>query len=362
MKHIIYGYITNSNTSFTITARQYITLFKRAGFKVYEQFNRSLVSWNYRDAPTVLPVIHPFFYAVLNLQRIPYSVYSSTAIDVCESEEMGPVALQYIKIPRFYIVPSKKCVEVYAKYIPRNNVFYLPHMLEEEYLHDVYKNATSEVLKTLYEKKKQTDEIYIGYIVKHSWWRKGADVLIKFYRFIKATWPNSKLIIITSQSEREIITKLAQGIQDIIILVGDYTKADLSLFYKIVDIYPATSRGGAFEIPFLEAVWHGAIVPHVAEAPWAEYLPSAFAISKYHRSTVHAIHSLAWQLYGGPGWEPDSFELYEKVVSLGLKEGKQISESHKQFLLDYYTIDGNITRARELLNSIFSRYTWIQAK
>ena len=354
MKYIIYGYITNSNTSFTITARQYITLFKRAGFKVYEQFYRSLVSWNYKDAPNVLPIIHPFFYAVINFQRIPYSLYNIVVIDVCESEEMGPLALQYIKIPRFYIVPSKKCVEVYSKYIPHNKVFYLPHMLEEVFLKDTYVQATSEELLRLYEKKKQNDEIYVGYIVKHSWWRKGADILFSFYRFLKATWPNTRLLVLTSREEFEVISKFAQGSKDVVFLIGDYTVEDLSLFYKIVDIYPAVSRGGAFEIPFLEAVWHGAIVPHVKTAPWAEYLPNEFAIERFRSATVHAIGSLAWQLYGGPGWEPDTFDLYDKVVSIGIKEGKQIANEHRQFLLENYTIQGNIGKARELLNNIFN--------
>jgi hypothetical protein len=235
-------------------------------------------------------------------------------------------------------------------------------MLEEAFLKDAYKHATSEELLRLYEKKKQNDEIYVGYIVKHSWWRKGADILFSFYRFLKATWPNTRLLVLTSREEFEVINKFAQDSKDVVFLIGSYTIEDLSLFYKIVDIYPAVSRGGAFEIPFLEAVWHGAIVPHVAKAPWAEYLPNEFAIERFRSATVHAIGSLAWQLYGGPGWEPDTFDLYDKVVNIGIKEGRQIAKEHRKFLLENYTIQGNVERARELLNKIFNDYTWIRAK
>jgi len=183
-RYILYNYITNSNTSFTITAKQYIRLFKRAGFHVFESYFRN-ISFDTTVAPSVIPIIHPFFYAVITFNRVPRTLYNYIAIDLCESEEMGPLAFQFLRIPKMYILPSKKCVEVYKKYIPNKRLFYLPHMIEEEYLQGAYRKATSTTLIRLLQIKQQKELVYVGYIAKHSWWRKGVDILIRFSTFFK---------------------------------------------------------------------------------------------------------------------------------------------------------------------------------
>jgi len=364
-RYILYNYITDANISFTITAKQYIRLFKRVGFHVFESYFRN-ISFDTTVAPSVIPIIHPFFYAVINFNRASRTLYNYIAIDVCESETMGPLALQYIKIPKMYILPSKKCVEVYKKYIPNKRLFYLPHMIEEEYLQGAYRKATSTTLIRLLQIKQQKELVYVGYIAKHSWWRKGVDILIRFFNFFKHFYKNSKLILLTNDSELELIKNniytYILNDENIVVLKGDYTKEDLSLFFYILDIYPATSRGGAFEIPFLEATFHGAIVPHVRDAPWGEYLPEKLGVTKYNRTTVHVNGSLAYQLYGGPGWEPNPHDLVFAVTNNSLKELKQIVEEHRQFLLENYTIEGNIERARNILESISNEIIWTLAK
>ncbi len=267
---IWYCYPIWNRVSFSLVAKQHIKYLKQR-FYIDEIDELALPTVSPYSKP--LLIVHPLFYVFAkfgkHIEKRLYRFKAVLGIDVADSDLISRLAVSITNYTDGVIVPSNFSKESFIRSGVKVPVYVIPHGLEPEWFN--LPKSKPNAFNDLWELKKRKNLTYLLFFLWHSDYRKGADLVIKYYSKLRKLRKDVVLIIKTMTNEgkiQEIIRKLGG-----IVVSGWLTESQKMELYDLCDIYPLFTRGGGFEINGLEAISRGLVVLAGKGGAWDDYLP-----------------------------------------------------------------------------------------
>ena len=267
---IWYCYPIWNKVSFTLVAKHHIKYLKN---KFYvEEIDESAISVL---SPVTRPllIVHPLFYVFCrfakHLERRLYRYRGVLGIDVADSDHISRLAVSITNYTDAVIVPSNFSRQAFIRSGVRVPVYVVPHGLEPEWF--TLPPSKPNTFNDLWELKTRRGYKLLLFFLWHSEYRKGADLVIHYYKELRKERKDVLLVVKTMSQEgklQPIIRKLGG-----IIVSGWLTETQKMELYDLADIYPLFTRGGGFEINGLEAIARGLVVLAGKGGAWDDYLP-----------------------------------------------------------------------------------------
>jgi len=351
-KRIYYAYPISNVVSFTYIARKHIECLKS-----YTPVKELDVDFLKHDTipQHVCLAIHPFMYPFLktstpNLQEFIQIINRAdnvVAFDTADSNRLSSVAISLVNMVDVMVVPSNFARTVYKESGATTSIEVVPHGIPDEFLNPS-KLITSPTIQNLLSEKHRKGFIYVLFDIRHSGFRKGADILFKAMQRVQQKHPHVILLL-----------KRFEGIDPYLGFLKTLKHAEVSKplpdreyreLFDIADIATFPSRGGGFEVQALEAISRGVptIVPKAG--CFMEYIEYAipvevsWGVRVLDRNPIHV----------GVGWEASVDDLTRKLIEVveHLEEYKSITEKNAEKVRKMY----NWSRIGEQLVGVLKRY------
>jgi len=284
-----------------------------------------------------LVVIHPYFFIMIRaskqISRKLHRYGGFIGIDVCDSDHISRLAVSTTNYAHTLFVPSNFCREVYVRSGVKTNVDVLPHGLDPEFF--VKPRNPGQFFGDLLKFKQRHNLKFILFYLWHSEYRKGWDLVFKFYNILRKERKDAILVLKTATPNGPAIKQCKQV--NCINVAGWLSEDQKIELYDLADIYPLFSRGGGFELNGLEALARNVVVLAAAKGPWTDYLPG-FSLIEY-RICGHVLKDNP--IHDGRG--------FEVVVE------KAVDKAHE--ILD--NLDDYRARVREFVDKhIVNKFSW----
>ncbi|RLC73335.1 MAG: hypothetical protein DRI26_01050 [Chloroflexi bacterium] len=283
-----------------------------------------------------LIILHPLFYPMVkyarHIERIYNRIHGIIGVDVADSDRITNLAVSITNYCEAIIVPSKWSRDAYVNSGVTTPVYVIPHGLEKTYFEKPKEIKAFQDLLKLKQERKLT---YLLFFCWHSEYRKGLDLVLKVYDRIRQERKDIVLItkFMTKEGKPHRIIRRLGGI----IIAGWLTEEQKLELYDLCDIYLGFSRGGGFELNFLEALARGEIVVAADRGAWTDYLPD-FCLVKSHPCPYVLKDN---PIHCGRGAEIDVEKAVDKVL--------EVTDN----LEDYKA------RVREYVDKVIKKnYTW----
>jgi len=308
MTIIYYVYPIWHRTSFSIIAREHIKQLKKY-FKVYEIDELVL--------PTITPyikpllILHPYFYMAVKyakrFERLLSRSEGIIGVDVADSDRLTVQAVNMTHYTEAMIVPSSFARDVYIKSGVRRPVYVVPHGLDDTYF---TRKGSVSFFNHVWNMKRNRKLILLLFFCWHSDYRKGLDLVLKVYRKLRKMRKDIVLIIKTMgrNTRLEKLLKLYDGL----LIWGWLTENQKIELYDICDIYLGFSRGGGFELNYLEALVRGEVVVAPNKGSWVDYLPE-FSLVECHNCPYVLKNN---PIHCGKGFEIDIDSAVKKILDI----------------------------------------------
>jgi len=303
---IWYIYPQWHKVSFSIIAEKHIRELRKY-FRIYEIDEVAFPTLSPCTKP--LLIIHPLFYPMVkyskHVERLLTRIRGIIGIDVADSDRISNLAVSITNYCEAVIVPSTFAREAYVRSGVTRPVYVVPHGLDNEYF---TKPKEVKHFKQLWELKKKKNLKYLLFFCWHSEYRKGLDLVLKTYHKLRKLRNDIVLILKlmgTNPQLHQLMNKLGG-----IIIHGWLTEEQKLELYDVCDIYLGFSRGGGFELNFLEALARGEIVIAAERGAWTDYLPR-FCLVKCHNCPYVFKDNL---IHVGRGVEVDVNAAVKKIL------------------------------------------------
>ena len=245
MGAIWYVYPMLRRLSFTVISIRHIQELERK-FRVQEIDEDAFPIIVPHSRPIVF--LHPFFYPMAKYGRmIAKKIYKYGAligVDVADSNHISPLAVSMTNYATAMIVPSNFARQAYLRSGVKVPVYVVPHGVSNEY----FKPRTRDwgFLERYVRLKEKRGYIYLLHCVYHSDYRKGTDLVLKFYVELKKERRNVVLVLrtLTPNGPIQNIVRRFGGL----IISGWMKNEDQIPIYDMCDIYLNFARGGGFEL------------------------------------------------------------------------------------------------------------------
>ncbi|RLI87529.1 MAG: hypothetical protein DRP01_01600 [Archaeoglobales archaeon] len=263
--------------------------FNVIGMKHYEQLKKYYrielideLAFPYISMTTrPLIIIQPYFYLFQKLEkRLAQKVSRSSGligVDVADTDRLSPYAVKLTKYAKAFIVPSKKSKETYIKSGVKKPVHVIPHGIDEQWI-DAPKQPPNLFEHLAKLKERRNLKLILSFIV-HSPYRKGLDILLRYYQALLKEYNNVLLVVKSANAvgyfPETIEYKKGKPKYQMEgrVLSGWLTEQQKMELFDLCDLYALTSRGGGWEHPPMEALTRGVPVIGAKGGAWEEYMP-----------------------------------------------------------------------------------------
>jgi len=326
---ILYAYPMRHTVSFTIVARKHIEYMKKVvNAKVYEI--EELYLPGFTPAVKHKLVMHPLYFMMHKVVEKCKDVYGRyredyfqwwrrnydriIGVDVCDSDKMSEIAVNYANRTDIMVVPSSFCVDVLRRSGVNVKVYNIPHGVDPHWYTTpsvwevVPAKKINPVLLDLYLYKIRKNKKFLLYWLWHSAGRKGFPEVYEVYKRIREKRSDVVLIMKTAIPDiPEFQVVMKYGAVNVYGWLSEYEKMAL---YDLSDINLNFSRGGGFEMNCLEALARG--VPCIGHdyGGWRDYLPKWLWVERGER--VKPLPDNA--LHVGYGYTVDVKDAVDKIL------------------------------------------------
>jgi len=237
--------------------------------------------------PTIAPIgyplvlMQPYFYVMGKVgKKIARKIdryRGIIGVDVADSDHLSSFAVNLANYAKALIVPSNFSRNTYINSGVKVDVHVIPHGVEKEWIEAP---PQSPQLFTHLAKLKQERgyKLLLSYQT-HSPFRKGLDLLLRFYQTLIKEYNNVLLVVKTAQGVGyfpetvENVGGVLEHHMDGKVIIKWLNEREKMELFDLVDLYVLSSRGGAFEHPALEALTRGLPVIGAKGGAWEDYLP-----------------------------------------------------------------------------------------
>jgi len=267
---IYYVYPLWHTVSFTLVGRRHVAVLRKY-FDVYEIDERAIPGLRPKTNPVL--ILHPFFYPCCSygkhIERLRQSVRCIIGIDVADTDRISKLAVSMCSYADAVCVPSEWSRQAFLRSGVTVPVYVVHHAVDNMYY---TRPAHKQHFADLWKLKQEKKLIFMLHFCIHSDYRKGMDLVIEFYRRVKKEYRNVVLVAKRTIPNDNVGHKLRS--MGAVLVTGWLTEDQKLELYDLCDIYLGFSRGGSFELNFLEALVRGEIVLAADRGPWTEYLPN----------------------------------------------------------------------------------------
>jgi len=313
-----------------------------------------------------LLILQPYFYPFQNhereiatkIQKNIWKIKGIIGIDVADSDHITDYAVHLTNYSLAMIVPSQFSKKVYVDSGVKVPVYVVPHGIDESFITAPARSPiTFPILARLKETKKL--KVITSWIL-HSPFRKGRDILLKFFGELLKYRKDVVLVLKTfdrlhyffkDNFDRINYSFEKENLAGEEIERGWLSEGDKRELFDLTDLYALTSRGGGFEHPALEALSRG--VPTIAGegGSWSDFIPSWLLVKSYKSGKVFEDNPI----HDGFGIEMDVNKAVDKALDI-LDNLEEYKERVREYALTYVKENYNWVRIGTLLKDIILKY------
>jgi len=344
-----YCYPIWNRVSFTLVAKNHIK-YLRKYFFIEEIDENALPTLSPQSRP--LLVVHPLFYifikAAKHIEKRIYRYNGIIGIDVADSDRISRLAVSITNYTDCCIVPSKFSREAFIRSGVRVPVHVVPHGLDNEWFN--LPKSKPNTFTDLWKLKNDRNYVFLLYFLWHSDYRKGADLVLKFYRELRKERKDVLLIVKTITQEggfQRTIRKLGG-----VVVSGWLTETQKMELYDLADIYTLFTRGGGFELNGLEAIARKLVVLAPRGGAWDDYLPPFTLLPSKQCDYVLKDNPI----HVGKGVEVIVDKAVDKALQIidNLDDYKARVEEHvNKYVKNYFTWAKAGEKLAEIMNKYF---------
>ena len=312
MMRILYAYpYRKGKVSFTYVAERHIATLRKAGFHVDAVDNSDTCTILEKCRDYDIVILHPATRTILNahpkfLQKLVRYCRRLVAFDAFDTDMVNKIVSSILNMFDIVIVPSNYNAKI-LKSIGVTNIAVVPH-----YVDDWFARGERREDQEL-RKIEQLEGYKILFFLWHSWYRKGADVVLDaWYRLAKSrddVW----LIVKTGRPPCEYV-KMFMFTNRTIVVPYILSLREIAYLYDISHIVLVPSRCGAFELNALEALIRERVTV-VSECPcFREYYKHPIVVKTRKKVPVFYMNEIENLINNGFGWDPDPDDLYMKIM------------------------------------------------
>jgi len=359
-KKVLYTYFKNITCSFTLVSQKHLEYLSKIPEIEVVSFDAEYFPYlNPREKYIV--VLHPWigiwsrflsyledtrkrFYTYMEMNRLKWN--KLVGFDVCDSDKISDQAVQVLNQADKIIVPSSFCREVFEKSGVKTKIFRIPHGVDPDWYTTPSVMETgplkpiSTAVATVYFYKFKTNSKMLLFYLWHSSLRKGLEEVIEVYKKLASERDDVFLVIKTSTKDQPGIDLVREQIGDKRVIqiygwISDYEKIAL---YDAADIVLGFTRGGSFELNFLESLARGIPVVTSDWGPWTEYVPRFLQAKRGERvrvlpeSTIHIGYGYKVDVEDALNKIHDILENYEDYKA-------RVEEWRRKVLMNEYRWD-----------------------
>ncbi len=265
-----YVYPIWHRVSFTLVARKHLEHLKRS-IRIEEVDELAFPHISPHSRPIV--VLHPFFFMMMRasrqISRRLHRYGALIGIDVADSDRISGLAVSMTNYAHAMIVPSTFSQRAFVASGVQVQVHVVPHGLDAEwYVAERGRTRYFDDLRRLRERRRVK---LILFFLWHSDYRKGADLVLSWYRELRRERRDVLLVVKTVGEYSELVARAKD--YGVVHVRGWLTEEQKMELYDLADLYPLFSRGGGFEMNGLEAL--ARLVPVIAAqgGSWEDYMP-----------------------------------------------------------------------------------------
>ena len=125
--------------------------------------------------------------------------------------------------------------------------------------------------------RKQAGQPMVGWVYTHSWERKGGEAVVRLFRrlFEDRACAGLAFVVKTVPEQREMIEKtfarLGAPMSRLTVIAERYSEEEMAAWYRTLAVFVYPTRGGAFELPPLEALASGVATVVPERGPCIDY-------------------------------------------------------------------------------------------
>jgi len=268
------------------------------------------------------------------MYRIASKTDKLLAFDTADSDRLSSEAITLVNMADLLVVPSTFAKEAYRKSGATTKIEVVPHGLSREFLNPA-KSVTSPALQALRKTKLEKNLIYVLFDLRHSGYRKGADLVFATIKKIQQKRPDVVLVIKRSRGIDPYlhILKTLKHVE----VARDLSEKEYRELFDLVDVALFPSRGGGFELQALEAISRGipTLVPNAG--CFLNYIRYAIPVEVANK--VKALEGNP--IHVGMGWEVSIDDLTSKLLDVidHLEEYKRDAEKKAKMVRKIYSWD-----------------------
>lgn len=273
---IVYAYPISRTVSFTLVARSYIRILRRA-YRVSETDVDSVDGLRPVARPALF--VHPFFLPLLSRPgaaerfrtKVRPEVSTVVAIDVADSDRISERAVEILGAADYVIVNSEWSRRAYEASGVRKPVFVVPHALGSAFIGGS-RPPRNPVVRELARYRREKPHIrFLLFFLWHSGYRKGADLV---YEIVKRLVERLRKVVLVVKIRNILDPYLGRLLElPTVVLKGWLPEDDLAALYDAVDAVLVPSRGGSFELCAVEALARGRPIIAARGSVVEEHLP-----------------------------------------------------------------------------------------
>lgn len=347
-----YAYPISNLVSFTYIAKKHIEQLSR--YTLIRELDVDFLT------PSMIPdhatlAIHPLLYPFFRggspdlkaFEAVASKADKLIAFDTADSDKLSPEAIRLVNMTDLLIVPSTFAKTAYHESGATTKIEIVPHGISREFLYPA-KSVTSPTLQALERTKLEKNLIYVLFDLRHSGFRKGADLVFAAMKRVQQKLPHVTLLIkrLPGIDPYLHMLKTLKHIE----VAKELPEREYRELFDIVDIAVFPSRGGGFELQALEAISRGVPTLVPKAGCFLDYIEYAIPVEVADRVKVlegNPIHI-------GMGWEASIDDLTLKLLEVidHLEEFKQTFEKRAQKVREKY----NWYRIGELLAGVLKRH------
>jgi len=228
-----------------------------------------------------LILIQPFFYPFQKferkLARTLTKIRGLIGVDVADSDHITEYAVRLTDNATALIVPSVFARLAYVNSGVKRPVHVLSHGVDREWI-EAPKQPPTTFTHLAHLKRERNLKLIICWIL-HSPYRKGLDLLLRFYKRLLREYNNVLLVVKSGMGVGyfpETIEKVSGTLEyhlDGFVMKKWLTEQEKMQLFDLCDLYFLASRGGGFEHPPLEALARGEVVLGAKGGAWEDWMP-----------------------------------------------------------------------------------------